>query len=68
MTDNQTVLGNVGGVDANSLCQLLNNNYDNGHPDDEPNIVQRLSYYDGDSLNNMFRDKINSFCILILNS
>ena len=67
MTDNQTILENFGGVDANSLCQLLNNNYDNDHPDDEPNIVQMSSYYDDDSLNNLFRDKRNSFCILSLN-
>ena len=26
------------------------------------------SYYDDDSLNNLFRDKINPFCILSLNS
>ena len=32
MTNNQNVLDNFGGVDANSLCRLLNNNYDNGHP------------------------------------
>ena len=64
---NQTILENFGGVDANSLCQLLNNTYDNDHPDDEPNIVQMSSYYDDDSLNNLFRDKRNSFCILSLN-
>ena len=40
MTNNQNVLENFGGLDANSLCRLLNNNDDNGHPDDEPNIVQ----------------------------
>ena len=57
MTNNQNVLEHFGGVDANSLCQLLNNNDDNGHPDDEPNIVQMSSYYDDDSLNNLFRDK-----------
>ena len=57
MTNNQTVLGKLGGVDANSLCQLLNNNDDNDYPDDEPNIVQMSSYYDDDSLNNLFRDK-----------
>ena len=45
----------------------MNNNYDNDHPDDEPNIVQMSSYYDVDSLNNLFRDKRNSFCILSLN-
>ena len=66
MTNNQNVLENFGGVDANSLCQLLNNN-DNDHPDDEPNIVQLSSYYDDDSLNNLFKDKGNSFCILSLN-
>ena len=57
MADNQLILENFGGVDANSLCQLLNNTYDNDHPDDEPNIVQMSSYYDDDSLNNLFRDK-----------
>ena len=57
MTNNQNVLEHFGGVDANSLCQLLNNNDDNGHPDDEPNIVQTSSYYDDDSLNNLFKDK-----------
>ena len=58
MTNNQNVLENFGGVDANSLCQLLlNNNDDNDHPDDEPNIVQMSSYYDDDSLNNLFKEK-----------
>ena len=32
-----------------------------------PNIVQMSSYYDDDSLNNLFKDKGNSFCILSLN-
>ena len=45
----------------------MNNTYDNDHPDDEPNIVQMSSYYDDDSLNNLFRDKKKSFCILSLN-
>ena len=67
MTNNQNVLDNFGGVDANSLCRLLNNNYDNGHPDDEPNIVQISSYYDDDSFKNLVKDKGNSFCILSLN-
>ena len=68
MTNNQNVLEIVGGVDANSLCRLLNKyNDDNGHPDDEPNIVQMSSYYDDDSLNNLFKDKGNSVCILSLN-
>ena len=31
------------------------------------NIVQISSYYDDDSLNNLFKDKGNSFCILSLN-
>ena len=66
-TNNQNVLEFFGGVDANSLCKLLNNNYDNDHPDDEPNIVQMSSYYDDDSLSNLFKDKGNSFCILSLN-
>ena len=61
MTNNRNVLENFGGVDANSLCRLLNNNDDNGHPDDEPNIVQMSSYYDDDSLNNLFKDKGISF-------
>ena len=30
-------------------------------------IVQMSSYYDDDSLNNLFKDKGNSFCILSLN-
>ena len=59
MTNNQNVLEKFGGVDANSLCRLLNNNDDNGHPEDEPNIVQMSSYYDDDSLNNLFKDKGN---------
>ena len=67
MINNQNVLENFGGVNANSLCQLLNNNDDNDNPDDEPNIVQMSSYYDDDSLNNLFKDKGNSFCILSLN-
>ena len=66
MTNNRNIMENFGGVDANSLCQLLNNNDDNDHPDDEPNIVQMSSYYDDDSLNNLFKDKGNSFCILSL--
>ena len=48
MTNNQIILENFGGVNANSLCQLLNNDDDNDHPDDEPNIVQMSSYYDDD--------------------
>ena len=67
MTNNQNVLEHFGGVNANSLCQLLNNNDDNDHQDDEPNIMQISSYYDDDSLNNLFKDKVNSFSILILN-
>ena len=67
MTNNQNVLEIVGGVNANSLCQLLNNNDDNDHPDDEPNSGQMSSYYDDDSLNNLFKDNGNSFCILSLN-
>ena len=59
MTNNQNVLENFGGVDAISLCQLLNNNDDHENPDDEPNIVQMSSYYDYDSLNNLFKDKGN---------
>ncbi len=60
MTNNRNVLENFGGVDANSLCRLLNNNDDNGHPDDEPNIVQMSSYYDDDSLNKvLMRNLIN---------
>ena len=67
MTNNQNVLEHFGGVNANSLCQLLNNNDDNDHQDDEPNIMQISSYYDDDSLNNLFKDKENSFSILSLN-
>ena len=67
MTNNQNVLETYGGIVANSLCQLLNNNDDNDHPDEEPNIVQMSFYYDDDSLNNMFKDKVNSFCILSFN-
>ena len=67
MINNQSVLENFGGVNANSLCQLLNNNDDNDHPDDEPNIVQMSSYYDDDSLNNLLKDKGNSLGILSLN-
>ena len=67
MTNNQNVLEHFGGVNANSLCQLLNNNDDNDHQDDEPNIMQISSYYDDDSLNNLFKDKVNSFSILSLN-
>ena len=67
MTNNQNVLEHFGGVNANSLCQLLNNNDDNDHQDDEPNIRQISSYYDDDSLNNLSKDKGNSFCILSLN-
>ena len=67
MTNNQNVLEHFGGVNANSLCQLLNINDDNDHQDDEPNIMQISSYYDDDSLNNLFKDKVNSFSILSLN-
>ena len=67
MTNNQNVLEHFGGVNANSLCQLLNNNDDNDHQDDEPNSMQISSYYDDDSLNNLFKDKENSFSIPSLN-
>ena len=67
MTNNQNVLEHFGGVNANSLCQLLNINDDNDHQDDVPNIMQISSYYDDDSLNNLFKDKVNSFSILSLN-
>ena len=67
MTNNPNVLEIFGGENTNSLCQLLNNNDDNDYPDDEPNIVQMSSYYDDDSLNNLFKDKGNAFCILGLN-
>ena len=67
MTNNQNVLEHFGGVNANSLCQLLNNNDDNDHQDDELNIMQISSYYDDDSLNNLFKDTENSFSILSLN-
>ena len=67
MTNNHNVLEHFVGVNANSLCQLLNNNDDNDHQDDEPNIMQISSYYDDDSLNNLFKDKVNSFSILSLN-
>ena len=53
-----------------SIASIMSNNQnvldDNDHPDDEPNIVQMSSYYDDDTLNNMFKDKGNSFCILSL--
>ena len=64
---NQLILEHFGGVDANSLCNLLNNNLDNDHVSDEPDILQLSSYYDDDSLNNLFTDKADSFSILSLN-
>ena len=57
MTNNQNVLEHFGGVNANSLCQLLNINDDNDHQDDEPNIMQISSYYD-DDINAKF-DQLN---------
>ena len=63
---NQLILEHFGGVDANSLCNLLNNNLDNDHVSDEPDILQLSSYYD-DSLNTLFTDKADSFSILSLN-
>ena len=66
MTNNQNVPENFGGVYANSLCQLLNND-DNDHPDDQLDIVQMSSYYDDDSLNNLIKVKGDPFCILSLN-
>ena len=40
-------------------CPFQYNNDDNDHQDDEPNIMQISSYYDDDSLNNLFKDKVN---------
>ena len=64
---NQLILEHFGGVDANSLCNLLNNNLDNDHVSDEPDILQQSSYYDDDSLNNLFTEKADCFSILSLN-
>ena len=55
---NQLILEHFGGVDANSLCNLLNNNLDNDHVSDEPDILQLSSYYDDDSLNNFLLIKL----------
>ena len=41
---NQLIIEHFGGVDANSLCNLLNNNLDNDHVSDEPDILQLSSY------------------------
>ena len=64
---NQLIIEHFGSVDANSLCNLLNNNLDNDHVSDEPDILQLSSYCDDDSLNTLFTDKADSFSILSLN-
>ena len=64
---NQLIIEHFGGVDANSLCNLLNNNLDNDHISDEPDILQLSAYYDDDSLSTLFTDKADSFSILSLN-
>ena len=66
--NNQEILEQFGGVDANSLCHLFNNtNLQNEYIDDEPEVMQFSSYHDDNSLNNIFKDKADSYSILSLN-
>ena len=68
--NNQDILKQFGGVDANSLYHLLNinnNNLQNQYIDDEPEVMQISSYHDDNSLNNISKDKADSFSILSLN-
>ena len=68
--NNQEIIKQFGGVDANSLYHLLNinnNNLQNQYIDDEPEVMQISSYHDDNCLNNIFKDKADSFSILSLN-
>ena len=63
--NNQEIIKQFGGVDANSLYHLLNiNNNKNEYIDDEPEVMQFSSYHDDNSLNNIFKDKADSFSIV----
>ena len=64
---NGNVLEQFGGVEANSLCRLLNTNLHHDHIADELDVMQLSSYYDDDSLNKLFKYKSDSFSILGLN-
>ena len=61
-------LEQVGGVNSNSLCYLLNNNVPRNNNVDiidvEPDIMQHSSYHDDDSLTNLFEAKADVFSIL----
>ena len=65
--NNDNVLEQFGGVEANSLCRLLNTNLHHHHIADELDVMQLSSYYDDDSLNKLFKFKSDSFSILGLN-
>ena len=65
--NNDNVLEQFGGVEANSLCRLLNTNLHQDHIADELDVMQLSSYYDDDGLNKLFNDKSDSFSILGLN-
>ena len=65
--NNDNVLEQFGGVEANSLCRLLNTNLHHDHIADELDVMQLSSYYDDDSLNKLFKYKSDSFSILGLN-
>ena len=55
--NNDNVLEQFGGVEANSLCRLLNTNLHQDHIADELDVMQLSSYYDDDGLNKLFNDK-----------
>ena len=65
--NNDNVLEQFGGVEANSLCRLLNTNLHHEHIADELDVMQLSSYYDDGSLNKRFKYKLDSFSILGLN-
>ena len=62
---NDNMLEQFGGVEANSLRRLLNLHHD--HIADELDVMQLSSYFDDDSLNELFKYKSDSFSILGLN-
>ena len=67
ISHNDNVLEQFGGVEASSLCRLLNTNLHHDHIANELDVMQLSSYYDDDSLNKLFKYKSDSFSILGLN-
>ena len=65
--NNDNVLEQLGGVESNSLCCLLNTNLHHDHIADEVDVVQLSSYYDDASLNKLFKYKSYLFSILGIN-